>query len=56
MKVEVAKQKGATRIPKKPTEGWMRHELEANGVKVRGVPMSVDKLVAQLQALGYDVT
>ncbi len=37
-KVTRAKQKGALGpVPKQPTEGWMRHELEANGVRAPDV-------------------
>lgn len=55
MTVTKPKQAGGTVIPPKPTEGWMRHELEANGVRALGVKLSVADLVRMLRALGYDV-
>ena len=55
-KVTRAKQKGALGpVPKQPTEGWMRHELEANGVRALGRRMTKDAMVAALRGLGYDV-
>ena len=43
------------RIPRHPTDGWMRHELEALGVRTRGLPWTSAQLVAALRARGYDV-
>lgn len=55
--VAKAKQKGALGpIPKKPTDGWMRHELEANGVRAIGRPLSTAQMVRLLRDLGYDVS
>ena len=50
------RQKNSERIPSRPTEGWMRHELEANGIRAIGVPMKIDRMIDILRDLGYDVT
>ena len=55
MTTTTAKQKGGTVVPKQPTEGWMRHGLEANGVRALGVSLTVAQMVRLLRDLGYDV-
>lgn len=43
-------------VPKNPTSGWMRSELERIGVRNRGVAYTDAQLIKMLIERGYDVT
>lgn len=49
------RQRDSAAVPKRPTDGWMRHELEACGVRALGVHLSTEQMVNLLRGMGYDV-